>query len=353
VAGTGGTTGGTGGAAGGTGGTAGGTAGTGGTVPGLEGVLGHPDAATTYPTYTGFTLKLVEEFAQPIDFATDPIWTWSDGGLPEGQVRFKEDGIKFQDGKMLLEVRTEFALAGESFAENTAHYGAPVSDKDRVSGEMRTKYNMFRYGRYEVRMKAPHPNPAMGNGNLIATLFVFRTPKFQDWREIDIEVTGESADSIWTNVIYGDNREGWAADMQEATKVYPSGTGAMAQPAGINSRTDFHNYAFEWTPTQIRWYVDDVLIRVKDDGVGDNNVQVPDLPGKIMMNLWIFNGGDFGGPMVNDNVYPFATEYEWFRFYQMDGEPYPCPDLSCLVAADLDAAKNNPDDGVDDIPEIQ
>lgn len=43
-----------------------------------------------------------------------------------------------------------------------------VADKPLVSGEFRARRNMFRYGRYEVRMKAPdvQPGNAAINGRL-------------------------------------------------------------------------------------------------------------------------------------------------------------------------------------------
>ena len=74
----------------GTGGS--GAGGTGG-KPLPPGVQGHPDPPSSYPEYPGFTLALVEEFDQPLDLDRDPIWTWSDGGLPEGGVRFFKDAI--------------------------------------------------------------------------------------------------------------------------------------------------------------------------------------------------------------------------------------------------------------------
>lgn len=41
-----------------------------------------------------------------------------------------------------------------------------------------------------------------------------------------------------------------------------------------------------------------------------------------MMNAWIPNDtiqDDFGGNK-SGNVYPLITEYDWFRYYQWDGE---------------------------------
>jgi len=320
-------------------------AGTGGTNPnggsgggaggGLEGVLGHPDPTKTYPVYDGFTLKLVEEFDVALDLDTDPIWTWSDGGMPEGAVRFKKENITFEGGVMKLTAKEEYTPASFSYAENSDHYGN-VLDRDLSSGEFRTIYNNFRYGRYEARFKAPQPNPDPTlNGNLIATMFTFRTPKFQDWREIDIEVLGGDPLGSTTNVIFANNAEAWCECNQEFV-TFPNNQ----LPPGFNSR-EFNEYAFEWTPTQIRWYINGVQIRAKDP----SNIGIPDLPSKIMMNLWIFPSAAFGGD-PNNNVYPFASEYDWFRFYKWNEETqYPCePTPTCLSPDDLDQAKNNPND---------
>ncbi len=299
------------------------------------GVLGHPSASVTYPTYPGFTLALAEEFDAPIDLVSDPIWTYSDGGLPEGDVRFVKDAIKFENGSMKIAVTEQSQPTGTSYAENGTVFSKPLT-----SGEFRTKFNNFRYGRYEVRMKAPYPAGAPGvNGNFINTMFVFRTPKFQDWREIDIEVTGDSSTSLTTNVIYGDNQQSWMPSMQEAESPAP--------PGGFDSRADFHVYAFEWTPTQVKWFIDGSLVRTKDSDVGPNQISVPDKSTKIMMNLWVFPSNAFGGD-PSTNVYPFTAEYDWFRFYKLDSEStYPCsPTPACLPADDLDQSKNNPDDGL-------
>ena len=51
-------------------------------------------------SYTRYNSK--EEFNAPLDLDTDPIWTWSDGGLYEGDVRFVKEQISFSDGKMKI-----------------------------------------------------------------------------------------------------------------------------------------------------------------------------------------------------------------------------------------------------------
>lgn len=338
--GTGGVVGGAGGVpAGGTGGVpAGGTAGvSAGGAPtscdNLPGVVGHPDCAATYPTYPGFTLALVEEFNAPIDLVNDPIWTYSDGH-PDGPVRFVKEGVGFADGKMTLTMTDSPVAGSHSYAEEE-----DVDTRDFSSGEMRTKYNNYRYGRYEVNFKAPsiHPGDTATNGGYVATMFIFRNPKFTQWREIDLEQIGDSPTVMGTNLINGDNKAAWGAEFADTT--------GSPHTIAFNAREAFHTYAFEWTSEAVTWYADDVMIRQQ---VGPAKLPIPELSAKIMMNLW---WGSFGGNGAN-NTWPMVTEYDWFRFYKWDTETtYPCsPVPTCLPATDLDGAKNNTEDGVEYIP---
>jgi beta-glucanase (GH16 family) len=214
------------------------------------------------------------------------------------------------------------------------------------SGELRTKFNNFRYGRYEVRMKS-----ADMTGNYIATMFTYRTPGFQEWREIDVELLGDKPNTVLSNLIVANNQALWSPDIEEPAYNYPFGLAPSGLPAGYNNRTAFHTYAFEWTPNQIRWFVDDLMVRVKQTGIGEDNLPVPELPSKIIMNTWVFPNSDFGGnPALN--TYPFTTEYEWFRYYKWDGEVhYPCANPpACLDPTDLDYSKNNSEDGITPYP---
>lgn len=40
-----------------------------------------------------------------MDLDSDPVWTWSDGGLYEGAVRFVKEQISFSGGKMKITVK--------------------------------------------------------------------------------------------------------------------------------------------------------------------------------------------------------------------------------------------------------
>lgn len=326
----------------------------------IRDVQGHPTAGKEYPEHEGYTLTLVEEFDGPIDLDKDPIWTWSDGGLGEGRVRFVRDAISFADGKMILTaVRNDSGWGWEPCSHANAGTWPRVFELH--SGEMRTKYNMFRYGRYEVRMKAPmiQPGDRMVNGNFVATMFVYKDGSNRHWREVDIEVTGGDFDTVTTNVLWADNTTKWFAEMGAPLEIQ----------VGESVREDFHTYAFEWLPTGITWFFDGQVIRTFDNTSADEfeNTNpdeetagdaynftlrnVPELAGKIMLNLWIFGEGySFGGLDGDNNQYPMSVEYDWFRYYRWNGDgQYPCADLSnpeCLTEDDMWLAGNNPCDGI-------
>jgi hypothetical protein len=307
----------------------------------IAGVIGHPDACINYPTRPGYNLYLAEEFEQPIDLDTDPNWTWSDGGLAEGQVRFIESQITFAGGNMLLTTARIAQPTSMSYAENSTIGPEPLS-----SGEFRTKYNNYRYGWYEARYRPP-----TSSGNFISTLFTFRTPKTIAWREIDNELTANGLNVLGTNVYWQNNGGNYSCDFADQLNVTLGGI--------TNLQSDFHIYAFEWTPTAINWYVDDMTRPVRTKTATDIvencpgstfTVAIPELSAKILMNLWIFAAANgYGGNDPAKNTYPMTATYDYFRFYKAaTGEStYPCsPTPGCIAHSDIILSKNNPNDGV-------
>jgi hypothetical protein len=308
----------------------------------IAGVIGHPDACINYPTRPGYNLYLAEEFEQPIDLDNDPNWTWSDGGLAEGQVRFIESQITFGGGNLLITTAKIPQPTGMSYAENMTIGPKPLS-----SGEFRTKYNNYRYGWYEARYKPPTDT----TGNFISTLFTFRTPKTIAWREIDNELTANGPNILGTDVYWQNNGGNFSCDFADQLNVTLGGI--------TNLQSDFHIYAFEWTPTAINWYVDDMTRPVRTKTATDIvencpgstfTVAIPELSAKILMNLWIFAAANgYGGNDPAKNTYPMTATYDYFRFYKAaTGEStYPCsPTPGCIAHSDIILSKNNPNDGV-------
>jgi beta-glucanase (GH16 family) len=226
---------------------------------------------------------------------------------------------------------------GMSYAEN-----GTVGMKPQISGEFRTKYNNYRYGWYEARYKAPPST----EGNYIASLVVFRTPKTISWREIDVELTPDLPAMLGTNV-YWENITG---TMGMGYLPQYADVGSDPLPAIADHSQKFHVYAVEWMPTYIKWWVDGQLVRTKDATHGNNpNVTIPEKSTKILMNLWVFGRmGGFGGKDPSTNAYPMRAEYDYIRFYKSVADTtYPCaPTPMCVTHDDNIRSKNNPNDGV-------
>jgi beta-glucanase (GH16 family) len=312
------------------------------------GVLGHCNAETTAaPVPTGYTLALAEEFDTPIDLNNDPIWTWSDASPSGGQTRFAESQVTFANGKMVITASSPCAAAtnnpgcipgSPSYASATRNMTtSTIAAMGVSSGEMRTKYNNYRYGWYEARFHAPIANQAMRdstsmNGGFMSTLYVFRTPFWQEWNEIDIELIPNILGQVASNVVNATNVDAYPSTNASASNI------TTGLPVAFKDY-DTHTYALSWTPTAITWYVDGQQVR---SFAGTASVPIPTNSTKIMMNLWVFSGAAFGDP--KNNVYPFSAEYEYFRFYKWNSEiTYPCAATpSCVPPGDLDYSQNNP-----------
>jgi endo-1,3-1,4-beta-glycanase ExoK len=306
------------------------------------GVSGHCSAGASYPMYPGFTLALVEEFDEPIDLVTDPVWTYSDGFGEGRYTRYKKEAISFASGKLIITATTPAGGVANTgyptYAEGvaTAFPDIVAGTSTVQSGEFRTRLNNYRYGRYEFRMKAPGLNPT---GNFINAFFTYRTPKWQQWREIDVEITPENtAQSAGTNIVWGNNPFSYGDTLNSY------GAKPIALPDGGTVFDDFHVYAFEILPASVTWFADGTQIR-QDTGTV---VKLPEMSMKIMANLWVFPDSSWGGGLPVNNVYPMRSEIDWIRFYKADQEPaYPCsPTPSCVPAEDRDYSKNNAEDGL-------
>ena len=297
-------------------------------------VQGHPDPNKMYPVYDGFSLYLVEEFDSPLDLNNDPIWTWNDGQVLDSITRFSEDGISFQDGKMMITLRDQ-----------------PIGETPTRSGEFRTRSNAYRYGLYVVRYKPPNQEPVNGQfPNFLSTMFTYRTPGSQEWQEVDFELLGDQRNGVTTNVIMVDGGSVWSLDIEDAVRMFPSGPGAESLPGDFDHGDgEFHELMFEVLPEQIRWWVDGALIRVRTPNTlktngGSGEILFPDRSMKIMMNLWQSDSSWAGN--VAATQYPLVAEYDWFRFYKWDGDDqYPCEPLpNCLSPEDVDENRNNAKD---------
>ncbi|HEV2852139.1 MAG TPA: glycoside hydrolase family 16 protein [Thermoanaerobaculia bacterium] len=70
----------------------------------------------------------------------------------------------------------------------------------------------------------------------------------------------------------------------------------------------FHIYACEWTPTEIRWYYDNHLVRIATNGISDFIY-----PMDVIVNAAIQEGS---GVHPENSSYPNFFEVDYIRVYQ-------------------------------------
>lgn len=106
--------------------------------------------------------------------------------------------------------------------------------------------------------------------------------------EIDVEIAGSNPRQLrltyWTN--------------DQPTSIY------LDLP--FDASVDYHNYAFEWMPGGINWYVDGELIHQE---VGDRGA-LPTHSGKLMINYWA--GDNSSDSWLGEFEYKNAT-FAYFK----------------------------------------
>lgn len=173
---------------------------------------------------------------------------------------------------------------GKDNAKITDGYLTLTLDKqnDRYVGAEYRTYHQYSYGFYSVSMK-----PAKCSG-VITSFFTYTG---RPWDEIDIEFLGNDTTKVQFNYfVSGEGGHEYIYDL------------------GFDASEEFHEYAFDWQPDSITWYVDGKAVyKVTGD--------MPQTAGSIMMNFW--NVADYkanwAGKFEGKNL-PITAQYEWIGF---------------------------------------
>ncbi len=195
--------------------------------------------------------------------AVDPNnWTFlfgdgTDVGLPPGWGNnelqyYREENTTVSGGFMTITAREEF-FEGYNY----------TSSRLITEGK-----HDFTYGRFEMRAKMP-----IGQGLWPAYWMFFTAPgAYGGWAasgEIDImEYLGDKPNEVFGTIHFGEPFPGNLFSSIEYT--LPSG----------DFNEDFHLFAIEWEPGEIRWFVDEVLYATQ--------------------NIWWSNGGPYPAPFDQD-----------------------------------------------------
>lgn len=196
-------------------------------------------------------------------------WSKATHTFAENLARFTADNAVVEGGMLKLRVT------------NVAQGSKPYS-----AAEVYTK-ELFTYGRFEGRIQF-----CKGSG-LVSSLFTYKDDVNTSWQEIDVEYLGYLSKSVQYNLVWGSLND---------RKYQPAVVNFDYSPA-----TEFHDYAIEWKPDAITFYVDgkqthqDVQATIKD-------------PARLRMNAWPtdYSVTTFAG-RLDTTAIPCEAQYDWIQ----------------------------------------
>lgn len=204
----------------------------------------------------------------------------------------RKENARVENGHLIIEARRE-ALEGREYTS------ARLVSKGKGD---------WTYGRFEVRAKLP-----TGRGTWPAIWMLPSHKDYGGWPEggeIDImEHVGFDPDVIHASA---------------HTKSYHHsiGTQKTAKIKVANARTGFNTYAVEWTPEEIRAFVNDQhYFTFKNERLtnhASDHIQWPfDKPFHLLLNIAV--GGTWGGQKgVDKTIWPQRMEIDYVRVYQQN-----------------------------------
>ena len=160
-------------------------------------------------------------------------------------------------------------------------------------------------GRFEARIKLPD------GAGLWPAFWMLPTDPDVGWPvsgEIDImESTGAASMIAFGTIHYGDP---WPDNSFQGNHI-------LKQPDKWSD--GFHTYAIEWTPFEMRWYLDDILFSVKtpEDMADSTDWTFENYQYHFLLNVAV--GGTLGGP-VDDSIFPVDMDVDYVRVYDL-GQP--------------------------------
>ena len=156
----------------------------------------------------------------------------------------------------------------------------------------------FQYGRFEARAKLP-----VGHGIWPAFWMLGSNISEVGWPkcgEIDIlEYIGREPHMVFTT-LHTQDSHGNSINTKK-TKFQDIEKG-------------FHVYALDWTKDKMDFFVDDILVYTFNPKNKNENTWPFNQPFYFIINMAI--GGNFGGPKVDDTIFPQDFIVDYVRVYQ-------------------------------------
>jgi beta-glucanase (GH16 family) len=238
-----------------------------------------------------------DEFEQPDGSAPDPgRWNHQEGGSGWGNGELQHytkliDNAFIQDGMLVIQANKEYMLG-----------------RDYTSARLTTQFRGdWTYGRYEVRAKLPTTQGIWPAFWLLPSRARYGSGPAGG--EIDImELVGSAPGTAYGTLHFGNPAE--------------RSSGEFNLPNGQTFSDDFHVFAVEWEPHEIRWYVDDVLFHSETEWFTSARKDAVhpapfDQDFYFIMNVAV--GGHWPGEPDDTSVFPQRMYVDYVRVYQHPG----------------------------------
>ncbi|HNT26174.1 MAG TPA: family 16 glycosylhydrolase, partial [Anaerolineales bacterium] len=253
------------------------------------------------PGPSGWDIVWSDEFDDEAGSAVDSSkWTHEIGGEGWGnnEMEYYTDSIEnsYQDGAGYLVIKAQEVDPEDEPLE--CHYGVCEYTSARLITA--GKFEMA-YGRVEARLKVPY-----GQG-IWPAFWMLGEDIFTDgWPqcgEIDIMENIGSEPNIVHGTIHGPGYSGG------------SGIGAAYTLSSGNFSDDFHTFAVEWEPSEIRWYMDGNLYStITSEDIPAGTEWVFDHPFFIILNVAV--GGAWPGYPDETSVFPQTMTVDYVHVSQ-------------------------------------
>ena len=265
---------------------------------------GHKVKASVTPplssTIPGWTLVWSDEFNLPDGSSPDASkWNLVTGGNGFGNAELESytnrpQNAEIQNGNLVITALKE------------SYTGADMVSHDYTSARLNSSNKFAQaYGRFEARIKIPY-----GQGMWPAFWLLGSDLSTKAWPtcgEIDIMENIGREPSTVHGTIHGPGYSGG------------KGIGSpFSFPDGRKFADDFHVYAVEWSPNQIKFFVDNNLYATRTPADLPAGAKwVYDHPFFILLNLAV--GGKWPGNPDATTVFPQQMLVDYVRVYKRSG----------------------------------
>jgi beta-glucanase (GH16 family) len=255
------------------------------------------------PGPTSWNLVWSDEFNDPTGTPPNPAnWIYEIGDVtPDGKNGWGNEELQYYtddpansstdgNGNLVITLR-------EADGSLECYYGTCEYTSARLLTQHRKE---FAYGRIESRLLVPDGADGLWPAFWSLGSDIVRNP-WPGSGEIDyMEYVSRIPNEIF-GTIHGPGYSGGAS----FGDTYDFGAPVY---------NDYHTFAVEWEPNEIRWYVDDILYHTATPADVAPNEWVFDKPFFMLLNFAI--GGNFGGSVSPDLVFPQEYLIDYVRLYQ-------------------------------------